>query len=145
MESENELRHSSDEVLQLEKYKEELIAIHHKSQETFEQQLSYISAGSLALSIGFVRDIVKDIEGAEYRWLLVIGWILMVITLLLNLISHLLAVKYYSKSISEIHRQTFDSLKSDNRFERITWLNWICVGTLIFGILLITIFVNYNL
>jgi len=145
MEPENELKPSSEEEPQLEKYKEELIATHHKSQETFEQQLSYISAGSLALSIGFVKDIVKDIENADYRSLLMTGWILMVITLLLNLISHLLAVKFYSKSISEIHWRKFDSNRSDKRFKRITWLNWICVGTLVLGILLIIIFVNRNL
>ncbi|MBN8856558.1 MAG: hypothetical protein BGO55_24100 [Sphingobacteriales bacterium 50-39] len=145
MEQEKDTKSNGDDVSRLEKYKEELIAIHHKSQETFEQQLSYISAGSLALSIGFVKDIVKDIDCAGYRPLLGIGWVLMVITLLLNLVSHLLAVKFYRKSISEIHRNEFVSSKSDTRFDKITWLNWTCVGTLVLGILLIIIFVNHNL
>jgi hypothetical protein len=145
MELENESEPSSEKGSELEKYKEELIAIHRKSQETFEQQLSYISAGSLALSIGFVKDIVKDIRSANYRCLLTAGWILMVVTLLLNLISHLLAVRFYSKSISEIHWNKFNSNISDKRFEKITWLNWICVITLVLGILLIIVFVNRNL
>lgn len=34
----------------IEKYREELIELLHKSQDSFEKQLSYISAGSLALS-----------------------------------------------------------------------------------------------
>lgn len=126
-------------------YKNELVDIHRKSQETFEQQLSYISAGCLVLSIGYVKDVVKDIGKAGCRSLLMIGWVLMVSTLLLNLISHLLAEKFYSKSISEINRSVFDPVKSDKRFKEITRINWICVYTLILGILLIIIFIDRNL
>jgi hypothetical protein len=126
-------------------YKNELVDIHRKSQETFEQQLSYISAGCLVLSIGYVKDIVKDISKAGCRSLLMIGWVLMISTLLLNLVSHLLAEKFYSKSISEINRSVFNPGESDKRFKKITKINWICVYTLIFGILLIIIFINRNI
>jgi ABC-type phosphate transport system permease subunit len=127
------------------KYKEELVDLHKKSQETFEQQLSYISAGCLALSIGFLKDFVKDIAHAHTRFFLMIGWILMIITLLMNLVSHLLSTGFYEKSISELNNQRFDSNKSDRRFKIVTILNWFCVGSLIVGILFIVVFVYNNL
>jgi hypothetical protein len=125
--------------------KEELIELHKKSQDTSEQQLSYISAGCLALSIGFLKDIVKDIMHAHLRSFLMTGWILMVFTLLMNLVSHLLAAKFYSISLSEIDKPNFDPIKSDKRFKGITFINWMCVVALTLGILLVVIFVNYNL
>lgn len=129
----------------LEEYKAELISTLHKSQEAFEKQLSYISAGSLALSMGFVKDVVRDIHKSGYRGLLMVGWVLMAMTLLMNLVSHLLAARLHSKSIAEINAGTFDSVKSDKRFIPIKRLNWLSVATLIAGILLIIIFVMYNL
>ena len=145
MEQENELKASSDKEEKLESYKKELTDILHKSQDTFEKQLSYISAGSLALSIGFVKDIVKDITLADYRPLLMLGWVLLVITLLANLSSHLYAVGLLGKSISEISGPTYDSKKSDNRFKVITIVNWGCIATLTLGILFIALFVYFNL
>ena len=59
--------------VKLEKYREELITLLHKSQDSFEKQLS---AGSLALSIGFIKD-VENIKYANHRWLLNFGWALL--------------------------------------------------------------------
>jgi len=41
------------------KYQEQLISLQHKSQEAFETQLSYVGAGSLALSVGFIKDVIR--------------------------------------------------------------------------------------
>ena len=143
MDTEQEL--DSEQKSAVVNYKEQLIELHKKSQDVFEQQLSYLSAGCLALSIGFLKDIVKDIVHAHFRSFLMAGWILMVFTLLMNLASHLLSAKFYRVSLSEIDKPNYDPIKSDKRFKGITFINWMCLVALTLGILLIVIFVNYNL
>ena len=145
MDSEEISDQTTVQQAELIKYREELLEILHKSQEAFEKQLSYISAGCLVLSIGYVKDIVKDIENAEYRAFLMVGWVFMILTLLMNLVSHLIAVRYYRLAISEINNFTFENKRSIKRFDTITILNWACLVFLVLGILAIVIFINQNL
>jgi hypothetical protein len=145
MDSETILVESATLPSSLEKYKDELREILHKSQDAFEKQLSYISAGCLVLSIGYVKDVVKNIEKAPFRFYLIAGWGFMVLTLLLNLISHLMAVSFYRLTISEIDTSIFNSISSMKRFRKITFLNWACVASLILGIVAILLFINLNL
>src|SRR5687768_5136591 len=100
-------------------YKLELITLLHKSQDAFEKQLSFISAGSLALSIGFIKDIVKNIGEADCRWLLVIGWILLACTLLINCISHLRAADLHNKTIEDINADRYDDKVITDRYKEV--------------------------
>jgi len=150
MQSENESMLEPEHITKLVKYEEELISLQHKSQDLFEQQLSYISAGCLVLSIGFVKDIVKNVKLADLRPLLIAGWILMIVTLLVNLISHLFNVYLYDKSISDVRKSitrksNFDADRTDNRFKIIKKMNWLCIFTLIIGILLVVVFIYFNM
>jgi hypothetical protein len=126
------------------KYKEELITLLHKSQDTFEKQLSYISAGSLALSIGFIKDVVKDIKTADYKWLLNFGWAFLGLTLLVNCISHIRAADLHNRTIRDINNGNYDDKLVTNRFKEIGYVNWSTVITLIVGIASIIIFVSIN-
>jgi hypothetical protein len=127
------------------KYKDELVTLLHKSQDTFEKQLSYISAGSLALSIGYIKDVVKNLESASCRWMLAFGWILLAFTILVNCISHIRAADLHNKTIGEINSGEYDQLRVIKRFGLISKVNWLSVGTLVGGILFITFFVIINL
>ncbi|MCW3117965.1 MAG: hypothetical protein JWM28_2047 [Chitinophagaceae bacterium] len=130
------------------KYKEELIELLHKSNEAFEKQLSYITAGCLALSIGFIKDIVKDLPHAQYKWSLEIGWILLGITLLINCISHIRAASLFNKTIAEINTEDcrdYDDTKVTGRFREINRTNWLTVGSMIGGISLIIFFIIKNI
>lgn len=127
------------------KYKEELTMLLHKSQDTFEKQLSYISAGSLALSIGFIKDVVKDINTANHKWLLNFGWAFLGITLLVNCISHIRAAELHNKTIDDINKGKYDDKLVTNRFKEIGYVNWSTVITLIIGIASIIIFVSINI
>lgn len=126
-------------------YKDELIVILHKSQERFEKQLSYISAGSLVLSMAFIKDIVKNIANSEYRGLLICGWFLLGITLIINCISHIRAVDLHNKTIREINNDKYDNIKVSRRYREITCVNWLTVITLALGICLIIIFSSINI
>ncbi|SDW64667.1 hypothetical protein SAMN05444410_104202 [Hydrobacter penzbergensis] len=127
------------------KYKDELITILHKSQENFEKQLSYISAGTLALSIGFIKDVIKNIAKAEYKWLLNLGWVLLGATLLINCISHIRAADLHNRTISEINDGNYDHERIKKRYEEVSRVNWFTVTTLILGLIFIIIFVTINI
>src|SRR5688500_4917696 len=86
-------------------YKKALYDIMGKSQDDFEKQLSFISAGALGLSLIFTEKIVKDISKADLKCLLVAGWILLAVTLFINLISHLLATLNCRKTLQEYHER----------------------------------------
>jgi len=126
------------------KYKEELITLLHKSQDSFEKQLSYISAGSLALSIGFIKDVIKNISIANHKWLLSTGWILLGVTLLINCISHIRAADLHNLTIKNIDEGKYDQLIVRKRHTEISYVNWFTVGTLATGIFCIIIFVIIN-
>lgn len=127
------------------KYKEELISVLHKSQDTFEKQLSYISAGSLALSMAFIKDMVKDISGSHCKTLLILGWISLAVSLLVNCISHIRASELHNRTINEINCENYNDKKVSKRLREIRRTNWISVGAMVLGIIFIIIFVSINL
>ena len=131
--------------VRLEKYREELIVLLHKSQDSFERQLSYISAGSLALSLGFIKDVVKDIVNANYKWILNVGWALLAITLLVNCISHIRAADLHNRTIRDINHSNFNTAQVEQRYKEVSYVNWITVVTLVLGIAAIIFFVSKNI
>lgn len=124
----------------------ELKELFYKSQDSFEKQLSYISAGALALSVGFIKDIVHPIKESNYKWLLISGWALLIFTLLLNLVSHMLAGKYAKMGAKETEdiENTYNPEKINNRAKRMDRINWTTVGLLAGGIILIVIYITFN-
>lgn len=114
------------------------------SENDFEKNLTYISAGALGLSLAFIEKIVK-LENADHSYFLVIGWTLLTMTLGLNLVSHLI-----SKHFIKISRDEFDKkdrtviLKIKKRNGKIDCINWITVALLILGITSIVIFSSIN-
>lgn len=134
----------------LNNYRDELVMLLHKSQDQFEKQFSYISAGSLALSVGFIKDVVKNIEVANNKWLLQIGWIFLALTLLINCITHIIAAQKHNKTIEDIqgelsNKDTYDHVKIRARYKQITYWNWGSIILMIVGILFIICFVSLNL
>jgi len=125
-------------------FREELITIFYESQESFEKQLSFITAGALGLSVGFIKDIVNPFKASGYKGLLGWGWGLLVLTLLLNCISHLLAARYSNSAIKEINENKYDPEKINKRNIKILFINWGTVGIMILGIGLIVSFITYN-
>lgn len=128
----------------LQVYKLELKLVYEKSQESFEKQLSYISAGALGFSILYIENVVKDVNKCQFKPLLIICWILLTLTLVVNLFSHYYSSTSNYKSIKEIDEDKYDSNKIDGRIKNVNLIN---VGTLVsfvLGILLLIIFIISN-
>lgn len=135
-----------NDIRYLESFEHEQVTIFYKSQDSFEKQLSYISSGALVLSVGFMKDIIPNaISTSKLKILLGIGWVLLIATLLLNLVSHMIASKYANKTIEEIRGKKYEPDLIIMRNKIIIGLNWCSIGTLILGILMITIFIIKNL
>jgi hypothetical protein len=128
------------ETINYEHYRQELVDTMHKSQEGFERQLSYISSGAIALSVTFSKTLLKGATGADKIYL-EIGWLFLVLTLLINLLSHLWAVKLYSKCITAVDTK-IGIEKSANKFNSINFLNRLCSFLLAFGVLFILFFIS---
>lgn len=135
-----------DGITQIKAYGQELKELFHKSQDTFEKQLSYISAGALALSVGFIKDIVHPIKDSNHKWILLAGWGLLISTLLLNLVSHILAGKYAKKGARETEdiEKAYDPIKIEKRAKRMDSINWTTVGMLAGGIILVVLYITCN-
>lgn len=130
-----------DDILE---YKEELIKVLQKSQDTFETQLSYISAGALTLSMAFIKDIVK-FSDATHKGYIILGWIFLAITLLVNFISHNISATSINKTIDEINNHQYNDKKIKKRFEIIQKINWGTIGTLILGIACVILYASINI
>ncbi|SHF80556.1 hypothetical protein [Flavisolibacter ginsengisoli] len=140
------LRKYEQQCAEIKAFGLELKVLFQKSQDNFEKQLSYISAGALALSIGFIKDIVQPIKDSSSKWMLLLGWGLLIFTLLLNLVSHIIAGKNARKGAKETEDidKTYDPDRIDKRASQMDMINWTTVGTLACGIVLIVLYITFN-
>lgn len=136
----------SDKDIIYKDFSKSLESIVNKSTDDFEKQLSFISAGALALSLTFMDKLVVNLNQSSCRWLLVAGWTLLAFTLILNLISHLVSAHLHNKTLKEI-QENDDSYyeKAYKRNNRISFINYISIITLVLGLFSIIIFSSLNL
>jgi len=117
-----------------------------KSQDDFEKYINLLASGGLAITIAFFDKIV-NIKESIYIRLIVCGWILLVLTLLINLISHYFSISYSERTIGEINKKQYDDvfINVEKRNKVLNVLNGISITTLILGIISIITFVTLNL
>jgi hypothetical protein len=127
-----EFKKSSEETLQ-------------KSQEDFEKQLSFISAGTLGISMFLIEKVIKDLQTANNKWLIIGSWSLLGFTLVGNLVSHFLAVRFNYRNIKEIDTDKYSQDKSICRNNIIQACNIITLVTLLIGIIFLIVFLSINI
>lgn len=128
-----------------EKDRENLIKIKEKSDDDFEKNITYISAGALGLSMTFIEKII-NIPKAICFYLLIIAWGLLTITLLVNLLSHYLSSYYLELATEEFDNNDKNTNANiDRRNKRLRRINIGTIITLILGIIFLIIFLSINL
>lgn len=130
-----------------EKYRDRINDAINDSQSDFEKNLVYLSAGALTLSMGFIEKIIPISESTA-KSLIVISWILLAATLLLNLATHLISVRNSTKSREEMDAEMeFETLiqKISCRNKIMTVLNWVTYVLFSIGVILTVIFCSINL
>ena len=123
----------------------------NKSNEQFEKQLSFISSGALGASFFVIEKVFKDFFHTCCKGVLIAGWLFLIFTLALNLISHKNAVEEHSKTINELKAylygaaKTYDNKLINERSEKINRLNSISIACLFLGLTSIILYVSINL
>jgi hypothetical protein len=129
------------------KDRDKIIEAINDSQNHFEKNLVYLSAGSLALSIGFIEKIAKQ-NSVNCKWLIIISWLLLALTLLLNLASHLISVENSSKAREEIDLDLPGQVLYANitqRNNKMRKINWITFFLFALGVITSVIYCSINL
>ncbi|MFN0081998.1 MAG: hypothetical protein ACKVOM_05720 [Ferruginibacter sp.] len=129
----------------LKKYHDELRNLIDKSNDSFEKQLNYISAGSLGLSMVIIEKIVKDLSLTKFNSILIFSWAFLGLTLISNLLSHVYSSKAHSKTYKEIGEGKYDYLNAVKRNKIIGNWNLISIALLLLGIILQILFITLNI
>jgi hypothetical protein len=137
---------SKKERQERSEYRRDLLAQKSKSDEDFEKYITFISSGALGLTLTFINEI-SPLKESIGIWIISSGWILLAITLFINLLSHFLSSRYNEKTLKDID-ENIDNTDFDCKLERrnniISALNFISIGTLGLGITSILIFTIIN-
>jgi hypothetical protein len=117
-----------------------------KSQDDYEKNLVLITSGTLVLSMTFIEKI-SPLEGASGIWFLIGAWVLLVISLLLNLYSHQLAGRYADECMENIDKgiavdEINACIKINNK--KITSLNNWTMALMISGIIALVVYCSIN-
>lgn len=128
-------------------YREKIQEIVSKSEDDFDKKILTIASGALAISFSFISFLVKV---DHCKWMLIIGWILLIICIFINLFSHLASKRNAQKTIDELDKGTheYEDKIRHNITKRNKCINQINLLSLIFllvGVLLIIIFAAINL
>lgn len=112
--------------------------VHHifelrkESELQFDKQLRYIAAGAIALSV----TLISSIQEISLNWVILVAWILLIFTLLVNLISFKIAVKALDYEIV-FHPLT----NEENKIDKWTkGLNITSIITLVAGLTFLVLF-----
>jgi hypothetical protein len=126
-------------------YQKHLKELVNKSQESFEKQLTYLSAGSLTISMAFIKDVVGDLTKTTHHGLLMTAWSFMGATLLINLLSHVYTSNCHNNTISDISDGKYDFDTAMKRFTNIKLVNYLSIATLILGFFFLLFFIFNNI
>lgn len=129
----------------IKEYGKELRSLIDKSNESFEKQLNYISAGSLGLSMVIVEKVVKDLSTTKCNSVLILSWIFLGLTLISNLISHVYTSRVHGKTYSEISENKYNYLLAVKRNKFIGNWNFISIILLLLGLIFQILFLTLNI
>jgi short subunit fatty acids transporter len=132
-----------------EEYRKSLLLEKSKSDDDFEKYITLISSGGLGITIAYMNQIVP-LKEAIVVWVLLLGWVLLTVTLFLNLYSHYKASKDKEDTIKDIDEdEDYDCLlknidKRNKVINRLNFSSIICLGLGLLSIILFTIINSYH-
>ncbi|MBP1646539.1 MAG: hypothetical protein H6Q16_2117 [Bacteroidetes bacterium] len=130
-----------------DEYRDKIQEIVSKSEDDFDKKILTIASGALAISFSFISFLVSI---NNCKWLLIIGWFLLIICIFTNLFSHLSSKRNAQKTIEDLDNgkpEDEDNVRCNiiKRNKRINLINLLSVIFLLVGVLLIIIFAAINL
>ena len=119
-------------------WNEKIYEIRQSADASFNKLIVYLSSGALALTIGFVQEVV-NLSTAICKIILIGSWSLFTISLLVILGSYLTTVKSMDLELDG------ERDKSNKLDKKTSFLNYSAIFTLVLGIILFIIFISINL
>jgi len=141
--------------MEFEEFKDKVIEKYEDAEERslkdFEKQLTYISSGVLIGTMIFIDKIVS-LQDASCKFLLVLTWILIGVSLILIMFSHFISSILLRKTKMEFTQfekgeERFSQIisKKDKRNKKIDVIHTITVIPFILGIICLILFVSLNI
>jgi hypothetical protein len=138
---------SQDEVVIRKQIREIVDKVAERSQDDYEKNLIYITAGTLVLSLTFIEKIAP-LKDAIHIWMIVTSWGVLSLSLATNLFSHWFAsyagnrsqymINDSSKTITQIKNQIY----LDNKV--VHTLNISTFSTMFLGIIFLVLYCSFN-
>ena len=125
---------------------ETLVKTKSESDSLFEKNITFITAGTLVLSLTFIEKITT-LNSSVAIWTLIVSWSTLVFTLLINLVSHNISSLYHEKTIIDFVKDDSRILviKIEKRNKTLRCMNWTTTISLTIGIIFLVIFCSINL
>ena len=134
-----------EQTPKLDAYRQNLYDVQVKLSESYDKLIITLSGGALALSITFLKDIIK-VDNIVSSWLLLSAWGLFVVSLTCILGEILFGIKAFKKAIKQIDDGTIYGERVGGKSSAVTNVLQISASvTLIIGLVLISVFVYFNM
>lgn len=137
---------SKQEIEEWKEYRLSVLVQKSKSDDDFEKYITFIASGALGLTITFI-DKISPLNESIAIWVIATGWVLLALTLFINLLSHFLSSKYNEQTVQDIDDEIeYDVLinRIDSRNKTISRLNLSSIILLGLGIISILIYTIIN-
>jgi hypothetical protein len=150
IENENRSEEEKEEKLRILEYeyyrkeRESALEAERNSISGFEKTITYLAAGALGLSIGFVKDISPN---PEHKWVLLLAWCSFAFSLLVILTGFLISQHAFRKYIDSLDAEQ----KGEENESYRCWGNLASVSNFlsllgfIFGVISLAVFTYINL
>jgi len=124
-------------------YHKEIQRVIEKNEDDFEKKFTYLAAGALTLSLSFANNIVAS--NANWLILLILSWIGLSLSLIINLISLTYSNSLLKKTQNDINSNSLDNNKVTSRNRKIAIANNSSLFLLICGIIFFLLFASINI
>ncbi|SDT00079.1 hypothetical protein SAMN05192545_2539 [Maribacter dokdonensis] len=137
------------EIEEWKEYRLSVLEQKSRSDDDFEKYITFIASGALGLTITFI-DNISPLKESIGIWVIALGWVLLALTLFINLLSHYLSSKYNEKTIQDIDDEikyeiVLNNIEDRNRIiSQLNLLSIIFLGLGIVSILTYTIINAYQ-
>ncbi len=125
-----------------------------KIAESYDKALLTLSAGALAISMTFIKDVAEDPKSI---WMLITAWFILGLTTVVLLLTFLICQKAYQKARTSLDDREIARLNNDakgqieatltkNRWAHIVTIgNFLCLILFVTGIIFLGIFIRINM
>lgn len=140
---------TNKEIEEWKEYRLSVLVQKSKSDDDFEKYITFIASGALGLTITFI-DNISPLKESIVIWVIALGWVLLALTLFINLLSHYLSSKYNEKTVQDIDDEikyeiVLNNIEDRNRIiSQLNLLSIIFLGLGIVSILTYTIINAYQ-